>query len=1203
MTQPKLKSVMALAVLAMTLGAITTAYGQYQTIGTTAGGGNIVVGNGLLGRIASGASTGFLTGGGSDYVTLNLGSFATTNSYGATIKFGTPNDTLLNYGTINGGSSSGGTDGGNAVSFLSNNFLFNGSLGTETITNETVVNHGNIFGAESNDAEIVGNAVSFLATGEINGVSFTNIGIVEGANNSFSAFIAGSALNFASENSDITNVTVFNSGNLTGGNDDDEATAVGSGISMVAGNGITNVGITNAQGGNILGGNAGNAFSDSSTLAVGNGIVLLDENNNFKDINNVSTSNSGNILGGNDNFGDGAEFDSSYFISNGIGVGGFGNISNLNFTNTSTGVIQGGNDNDDGWFIGTGIGVGAISQDGDAGGGINNVTLNNAGLVQGGHGNDGNEQGVEAGTGVAIVGGTSVNNVTINNKTGGRILGGDDNFDANSSAGSGIDITSVGGIQPLAPGIGGGTVSNVMINNWGFIGGGSGNRNAFYVANGIGISSNTLLNITINNAFRGTIAGGNANFSESFDTGAGIALDANTINGVAINNWGLVRGGNNIAQVESSSYGGDGIDIEGNNLSNISIFNAFTGVITGGVGGGTGIFISGESDPANVSIYNLGWVLGGDGDAISGRTDGGAGIEFDAPNDNTNILIVNFGWVQGGNGVAGGVGGTGIIINGNNTDIENWGVIAGGLGGVAVAEGTAVKSAVTVDSVADAATFRGDAIEIDGSGNVVNLNGHSAVLGKISLTGPANSNVVNLNFTGVNVLTMITLRPLLLGQGVNSGADANSVTFTLRGVTYDIDPAIVNWNLSSYQLQGITPNQSAVGASLDSATSNPPPGSPLFNLYNAIDMSGNVPGALEQLSPQMYQIYGDIALAIANFNTLEIDHRLNNLRDGSESIDTTGIGGENTAALTSGLSKDDGKDVKDRKGVVETTPEPKYWGFFASGNAIFTDIDAHGGDLQKSGFTTDGLMVGVDGKVHENWLVGTFFDYEHTSADMDNQGSQANVDSYTGGLYTGYHNEGYYGNGLFAYTHNDYNSHRNIFIPGFNQAAAGNTSGNQFELNLDGGYDFHMNDRVTWGPILGMQYVHMDVDGFNETGASAANLAVGSQNMDSLRSRAGMRIDYHRQIARQWAFATEVRAEWQHEFLDDSRGIGASFIGDGLAPFSVQTTNPQRDAALVGVGVDFTMRDRWTFFFDYDAQAGQQSYIEQSVKGGLKFSF
>lgn len=1213
MKRSRMNSFLVFAALAITFSGMTTAFGQYVITGTTAGGGNIVMGYGLLGRIASGASTGFLTSGGSDYVTLNLGSFATTDDYGATIKFGTPNDTLVNLGTIDGGTDGDNTDQGNAVSFLSNDFLYNGDLGTDTITNETVINHGNMFGQEGDDAEIVGTGLSFLASEEINGVSVTNTGIIEGVQtgDAYDAFVAGSALNFASEESDITNVTVFNSGNLIGGNENDDAFAMGNGIDFLAGNGISNVSITNALGGNILGGNENFTFDEEDEVAAGNAIVLLDENFDGLLINNVSISNAGNITGGNENFGSEDEFDSGYFLGNGIGIGSLGDVNNIAISNASTGVIQGGNDNDEGWFVGTGIGIGAVGEDEDSGEAVNTVNIANSGLIQGGHGNDGDEQGLEVGTGIAIAGGESVSNVTINNYKGGTILGGDDNDDANASAGSGIDISAFSNSEPaivtdLPPEETAG-ISNVTINNWGFIGGGAGNEDAELVACGIGLDAETITNVTINNYRGATIAGGNGNYDYSDWTGSGIVLTAETIDGVKINNWGLIRGGNDISEEDAFeySYGGDGIDLDAENISNVKIDNGFTGVITGGIGGGDGIYIdpSGGSflgGGADVVINNAGLIEGGNGDAISGNTDGGNGIVFDTEDVAPTLLVNNFGWIVGGNGVAGGDAGAGISIYGDNTVINNWGVIASGTTSGTAVEFTGISSAI----VPPVPTT--DAIVISGSGNVVNLNGHSAVLGKISIDGPANSNTVNLNFTGVNVATLAALNAQLHSEGVGSGTDATSVIFTLRGVTYNIDPAVVNFHLSSYQLQGLTPNQSAVGASLDSATVNPPPGTPLFRLFNAIDLSGNVPAALEQLSPQPYQIYGDVALANANFMALEIDHRLDNVRNGSESVDTTGIGGtadtgvaDDTLALTSDMSKDGGK----KEVVPEQTSNEKQWGFFASGNAIFTNIDAHGGDLQNSGFTTGGLMVGVDGKIHDTWVVGTFFDYENTSVDLDNQGSTANINSYSGGLYAGYHEGGYYANGLFAYTRNDYNSQRNIEIPGFGTTAAGSTNSNQEELNLDGGYDFHLNDCVTWGPIAGLQYVHLNVDSFNETGASAADLAVGSQDLDSLRTRLGARIEYRKQVRKQMEFSTELHAEWQHEFLDNSQGISASFIGDGLVPFSVQTTSPERDAALLGVGADLTVRDKWTLFFDYDVQAGQQSYLEQSIKGGVKLSW
>jgi len=484
---------------------------------------------------------------------------------------------------------------------------------------------------------------------------------------------------------------------------------------------------------------------------------------------------------------------------------------------------------------------------------------------------------------------------------------------------------------------------------------------------------------------------------------------------------------------------------------------------------------------------------------------------------------------------------------------------------------------------------------VSGSNNTINLNGHSAVLGTLQGANGTN-NVLNLNFTGLSPQDIANIKSQLANQGW-PGTNDFTGTFTVRGVTYYVDPLLINLNLSSYGGQGLTWNQIQVGNNLDSLTVNPTGG--LLALVNAIDASGNVPMALEQLSPQPYQIYGDIAEATANFMTLSIDERLNNLRDGSESIDTTGIGGTTDHTTTAGYDKD-GKTVV----VPEAKSLQKQWGFFAQGSGLFSSIDAHGGDLSNQGFTTSGLILGMDGKVNDHLVLGTLFNFDYTVADLDSGGSKANVQTLGGGLYAGYHNEGWYGNGLAAWGSNDYNSNRNIIFPGFTNSALAETHGNQESVNIDGGYDFHMLDnKLTFGPIAGLQYVHLDVNGFNEGGAGAADLAVGDQNVDSLRSRFGFRADYHTQIAKEVAFATEIRAAWQHEFLDDRRIISADFIGSGLVPFGVQTTEPQRDAALVGVGANFTVRDTMTLFFDYDVQAGQQSYLEQSVKGGIKLSF
>jgi outer membrane autotransporter protein len=113
---------------------------------------------------------------------------------------------------------------------------------------------------------------------------------------------------------------------------------------------------------------------------------------------------------------------------------------------------------------------------------------------------------------------------------------------------------------------------------------------------------------------------------------------------------------------------------------------------------------------------------------------------------------------------------------------------------------------------------------------------------------------------------------------------------------------------------------------------------------------------------------------------------------------------------------------------------------------------------------------------------------------------------------------------------------------------------------------------------------------------------VGGQGIDSLRSKLGVRANYHLQVDKDLAFAIEARAAWQHEFLNDSRSLNASFINSGLSSFSVRTGKPQRDAAIAGIGINATIADRFTVYVDYDLEAGSQ-FIEHSFKGGCKVSF
>ncbi|MGB8353861.1 MAG: hypothetical protein WCD79_08255, partial [Chthoniobacteraceae bacterium] len=944
-------------------------------------GGNFIVSTGThvgqLNSLTNPATSG--TAGG-DYVTLNANTIASSN-FGATIEFNGSNNVFLNNGTVQGP-----IDDTPSSHFANTGvgFQSNGSL-----SNEQVINNGNIFGGNgfANIFEvniIADTGLAFLAGNGIYNTNINNAGGIYGG----SGFIGdgtfpilalgdGIVLYDGGELQDINGANIRNSGVMAGGSGVGQANVVGTGLTLLSEGNVFNFSIVNTSTGLIQGGN-----NTQAGFVIGSGVVVVAGfERSSVSINSGTLQNAGTILGGN------AAFHSNFGEGNlsvaGSGVVFWGANGVYNITVNNSGLIAGGqgqdeevgedeiNDDNFGSVASTGLAIFDASREDTN---ISGISITNSGTIMGGNNAT---YAYVVGSGVAIVGLGDVSNVAITNTRTGSLIGGNNNEGSDEFNGPAVVGTGLG--IAAGPNFENASVNGFIISNAGTITGGDDNSGAHIVGSGIGIwSSNGIYNGVVANS--GFVAGGNGNTEGQLE-GVGIGIFDNglprSIDSVSVYNSGIVTGGNSNGDKRDSNVAGAGIAVVGQGpVGNVYINNS--GIVAGGNGNfdaafvGEGIVVSsiGEAT-SNVVIDNSGSVSGG-----SSASGGGAGIfvgtRFSEESAGGNFTINNHGTVIGGNGLNGSTAGEGIQTLGSNVTINNYGVVAAGSG---------LSRAVEPN-------FPAVAISVIGDNNTVNLNGHSSVFGTIE--GNGTNNRLNLNFTGLTPAAIATLKAQI-AQGVQT-PEGFLGTFTVRGLTYYVDPLIINLNVTSYQQLGFTPNQRAIGASLDSIAVNPTGG--LLALYNAIDASGNVPYALESLSPQPYQIYSDIAQATSDFMTLSIDERLNNLRDGSESIDTTGIGGGSDHTTTAGYDKD-GKTVV----VPDVQSLQKHWGFFAQGSGLFASVDAHGGDLSNAGFTTSGLIAGVDGKVNDHLVLGLLFNYDYTVADLDQVGSKANVQTLGGGVY------------------------------------------------------------------------------------------------------------------------------------------------------------------------------------------------------------
>jgi len=403
-------------------------------------------------------------------------------------------------------------------------------------------------------------------------------------------------------------------------------------------------------------------------------------------------------------------------------------------------------------------------------------------------------------------------------------------------------------------------------------------------------------------------------------------------------------------------------------------------------------------------------------------------------------------------------------------------------------------------------------------------------------------------------------------------------------LTYDPLNAKVTWVQRPFDsLPGLTANQAAVGAALNTFQSNNPvdpagmityldglPIATLPDLYNSL-----MPGDLTA----MFQI----GFAGADMQNANIERHLELVRQAPQGY---------TPPPSTTRSKDS------KGGVVESAPvmtrEDKRWSFFLEGSGEFSRVN---GDLNAFGydFNTERVTVGADLRVSENFAVGIMGSYAESNADLAHGGS---IDVNTGkvAVYATVFGNGFYLDGLIGAGYNSYDTTR----AGLLGYANGSTNGWELDTLLNGGYDIHQGD-WTYGLTASVAYTRVQFDSFTESG-SLAPLGYPSQEQESLRTNLGARIAYTATMGGM-KVTPQVRVSWQHEFLDSTQSMRSQFAFGNSPMFTVDGPNMGRDSALISAGVNLQVTSTLNIYAYYDGQVGRSNYVSNNVSLGLKYDF
>jgi len=408
------------------------------------------------------------------------------------------------------------------------------------------------------------------------------------------------------------------------------------------------------------------------------------------------------------------------------------------------------------------------------------------------------------------------------------------------------------------------------------------------------------------------------------------------------------------------------------------------------------------------------------------------------------------------------------------------------------------------------------------------------------------------------------------------------------------------------QWLGLNSNQQQVGLMLNSVAgaTTGDLGAVLAALDN-LPANSDVQNAYKQISPEKAGALAGLGFVAASFQMRNLATRTTNLRF------VQGQSGERSGLTSGGLnfnySKLDGVMLAYNGASLSNlfsarkefqAPESR-WGLYADGGAAFGSQTS---SLNQTGynFTLGGFTAGADYRLLDNLLVGLATGYSNTSSGFYGSGGSINANTIPFNAYAAYFPGSLYAYGSLGYALNLFDLKRGISFDGIARTASSSTTGNQFNLYGETGYDFRMS-RFILTPSATLAYSALWVGGFTEQGAGSLNLKIASQTADSLQTGLGARLTVPLQ-AGSVKVVPQGYAFFQHEFANGSRGLNAS-LSQGSSTFNFQTDATKRNYALVGGGVTVGLKQNLYAQANYNAEVGRGNSTVQSVNAGLRFEF
>ncbi|MDD3905239.1 MAG: autotransporter domain-containing protein [Candidatus Omnitrophica bacterium] len=518
----------------------------------------------------------------------------------------------------------------------------------------------------------------------------------------------------------------------------------------------------------------------------------------------------------------------------------------------------------------------------------------------------------------------------------------------------------------------------------------------------------------------------------------------------------------------------------------------------------------------------------------------------------------------------------GTAINGGTITASNTKALASG--NVAIEGGTLDVGTTSLDLGAGSTYTQGATAA---STFMLTANSSSAY-GSVKATGGASITAAN-STVYVNVggyipngasLTVIDTDGGVVDNAPGTITSSNSyVTFSGSRSSGNLILTAVRSGSNSFRGQATNTNAAAVGNVLDNVTN---PTADMTNILNTMGnlSSSQVASSENTMSPTVDGAVTQSAIAMLN-----------------QVLDT----------LTIHL-----EDMRLPAGVTGVATGDDYF----KGLGIWTQVlgdYAHQDPRQSSnGYnaTSWGVTGGADIPLNigiDSLRMGIGSGYGQTFVRSKDYCGHTDIDSIPGTIYCTYDNNKYpfYLDSAFTFMYNSYTGSRQIAVGAIERTAKADYSGQQYSGYVEGGYSFfYKNLRLT--PLLALNYMHLRVGSYTETGADSLNLNVSSQDYDMFQTGIGMKLAYPVEL-KYVTILPDLHARWIYDWIGESQATTAGFSGGGTS-FGTNGFRPARSAYNLGTKVGIMAKNNVSLDLDYDFLL-KEDYYEHYGSLNVRYNF